>query len=162
MLPHQVYAVMGNIHQQRLKTEGLGLPLQCDNAGLAFNSGNLLEYSEEELEIHKKYIAMYKEIRNTVQFGKFYRLANFTQDSIYATQYVDDEQSVLFLCTSVNTFFNDKFHHINLDGLDKNAQYKLSYHGKEELYGGAYLMNVGLDFDMGGTLESKIIIIIVR
>lgn len=124
--------------------------------------GNLLEYSEEELEIHKKYIAMYKEIRNTVQFGKFYRLANFTQDSIYATQYVDDEQSVLFLCTSVNTFFNDKFYHINLDGLDKNAQYKLSYHGKEELYGGAYLMNVGLDFDMGGTLESKIIIIIVR
>lgn len=121
--------------------------------------GNLLRYSEKELEIHKKYIAMYKEIRNTVQFGSFYRLANFKQDSIYATQYVDDRQSVLFLCTSVNTFFNDKFYHINLDGLDKDAQYKLCYNNKEEIYGGAYLMNVGLDFDMGGTLESKIIIL---
>lgn len=121
--------------------------------------GNLLKYTEEELEIHKKYIAMYKEIRNTVQFGKFYRLANFKEDSIYGVQYVDVEQSVLFLCTSVNTFFNDKFYHINLDGLDKNAQYKLSYNGKDEIYGGAYLMNVGLDFDIGGTLESKIIIL---
>ncbi len=121
--------------------------------------GNLLKYSKEELEIHKKYIAMYKEIRNTVQFGKFYRLANFEQDKIYATQYVDENQSVLFLSTSVNTFFNDKFYHICLDGLDVNSKYKLLYNGKEETFGGAYLMNVGLDFDMGGSLESKIIIL---
>lgn len=102
---------------------------------------------------------MYKEIRNTVQFGSFYRLANFKEDSIYATQYVDENQSVLFLCRGVNTFFNDRFYHINLDGLDKDAYYKLCYDNKEELYGGAYLMNVGLDFDIGGTLESKIIIL---
>lgn len=121
--------------------------------------GNLLKYGEEELEIHKKHITMYKEIRNTVQFGNFYRLANHAQDSINATQYVDEEQSVLFLCTSANSFFNDKFYHINLDGLQEEAQYKLTYNGKEEVYGGAYLMNVGLDFDMGGTLQSKIIII---
>ncbi len=121
--------------------------------------GNLLRYTKEELEIHKKYITMYKEIRNTVQFGKFYRLANYQMDSIYGVQYVDDEQSVLFLCTSVNTFFNDKFYHIKMEGLDKNARYKFSYNGKEEIYGGAYLMNVGLDFDMGGTLQSKIIIL---
>ncbi len=121
--------------------------------------GNLLKYSEEELDIHKKYIAMYKEIRNTVQFGSFYRLANFSQDSIYATQYVSENQSVLFLCTSVNTFFNDKFYHINLEGLDENAQYKFEHDGKEVAFSGSYLMNVGLDFDMGGTLQSKIIII---
>lgn len=119
--------------------------------------GNLLKYDEKELEIHKKYIELYKQIRNTVQFGRFYRLANFEQDSIYATQYVDDEQSVLFLCTSANSFFNDKFYHVNLDGLDKYVQYTLTYDNKEEIYGGAYLMNVGLDFEMGGTLQSKIV-----
>ncbi len=121
--------------------------------------GNLLKYSEEELEIHRKYIAMYKEIRNTVQFGSFYRLANFSQDNIYATQYVDDAQSVLFLCRSVNSFFNTKFYHICLDGLDENAQYKFEYEDKEVTFSGSYLMNVGLDFEMGGTLQSKIVIL---
>ena len=121
--------------------------------------GNLLKYSEEELEIHRKYIAMYKEIRNTVQFGSFYRLANFKEDSIYATEYVDENQSVLFLCRGANTFFNSKFYHINLDGLDKDSQYKFEYEGKEAVFSGAYLMNVGLDFDMGGTLQSKIIVL---
>ena len=121
--------------------------------------GNLLKYNEKELEIHKKYIAMYKEIRNTVQFGKFYRLANFAQDSIYATQYVDCQQSVLFLCRGVNTYFNSKFCHIKLDGLDENAQYTFCYEDKEVTYTGSYLMNVGLSFEMGGSLQSKIIIL---
>lgn len=120
--------------------------------------GNLLKYDEKELEIHRKYIAMYKEIRNTVQFGKLYRLADFKNDSIYATEYVDDEQGVLFLCTSANSFFNDKFYHITLNGLEKNASYKMCIDNEEKVFSGGYLMNVGLDFDMGGTLSSKIII----
>ena len=121
--------------------------------------GNLLKYNEEELEIHRKYIALYKEIRDTVQFGKLYRLADFDNDNIYANQYVKENQSVLFLCKSVNTFFNEKFYHIRLRGLDELARYTVKYDGKEENYSGAYLMNVGLDFEMGGTLQSKIIVI---
>lgn len=120
--------------------------------------GNLLKYSEEELEIHRKYIAMYKEIRNTVQFGSFYRLADFSKDSIYATQYADEKCSVLFLCNGANTFFNDKFCHVKLEGLEEDARYSFEFEGKEKILGGAYLMNVGLDFDMGGSLSSKIII----
>lgn len=121
--------------------------------------GNLLKYNEEELELHRKYIALYKEIRNTVQFGKLYRLADFENDGIYANQYVGENQSVLFVCKSVNTFFNEKFYHIRLKGLDEFARYTLKYDGKEESCSGAYLMNVGLGFEMGGTLQSKIIII---
>ena len=121
--------------------------------------GNLLKYSEEELEIHRKYIALYKEIRNTVQFGRFYRIANFEEDKIYATQYVNGNQSVLFLAKNVNTFFNEKFYRIKLDGLDEFARYTLKYDDREENFSGAYLMNVGLEFEMGGTLQSKIIIL---
>ena len=66
---------------------------------------------------------------------------------------------MLFLCTGVNSFFNDKFYHINLDGLDENAQYKFEYEGKEAVFSGSYLMNVGLNFEMGGTLESKIVVL---
>ena len=121
--------------------------------------GNLLKYNEEELELHRRYIALYKEIRETVQFGKLYRLADFENDHLYANQYVKDNQSVLFLCKSVNTFFNEKFFHIRLKGLDGLARYTVKYDGKEESYGGDYLMNVGLGFEMGGTLESKIIVL---
>ena len=121
--------------------------------------GNLTKYSEEELEIHRRYISLYKQIRETVQFGKFYRLASFEEDKIFATQYVKDSESVLFLAKSVNSFFNDKFYHINLDGLDELARYTVKNGDKKESYSGAYLMNVGLDFEMGGTLESKIILI---
>ncbi len=121
--------------------------------------GDLSKYSEEELEIHKKYIEMYKQIRNTVQFGKFYRLANYKQDSIYVTQYVDESQSVLFLCTNANMFFNDNFLHVKLQGLCEDAQYTFEHDGKQVTFGGAYLMNVGLDFEIWGSLQSKIIII---
>ena len=119
--------------------------------------GNLMKYNEKELDIHKKYISLYKEIRNTVQFGRLYRLADFDNDRIFANQYVDDEQSVLFLCTPATSFFNDKFYHINLDGLEENARYTVKYDDFEKNYGGAYLMNVGLDFEIGGTLRSKIV-----
>ncbi len=121
--------------------------------------GNLLKYNEKELEIHKKYISLYKEIRNTVQFGFFYRLANFQKDKIYATEYVLGNQAVVFLCKKVNTFFNDKFLRLRLEGLDKNSQYKFTFRDREFIKSGAYLMNVGLEFEMGSTLESEIIIL---
>lgn len=120
--------------------------------------GNLLKYSDKELEIHRKYISLYKEIRNTVQFGALYRLLNFAQDSIYANEYVYANQCVLFLCTGVNTFFNDKFYHINLEGLEEDALYRFEYEGQEKVFSGAYLMNVGLDYEMGSTLQSEIVI----
>jgi alpha-galactosidase len=121
--------------------------------------GDLSKYDKKVLDLHKKYIELYKEIRNTVQFGRFYRLANYAQDKIYATQYVDDEQSVVFLCKNANLFYNDNFIHINLNGLDKDAKYEFEFEGKKVVYGGAYLMNVGLDFDIWWSLQSRILVL---
>lgn len=121
--------------------------------------GNLLNYSDKELDIHRRYIALYKQIRNTVQFGSFYRLASFGNDGIYATQYVRDSQSVLFLCKGVNTLYKDRYYHIKLKGLEENAKYSIEYSGEKLQLSGAYLMNVGLDLELGGTLDSEIIIL---
>ena len=110
------------------------------------------------MEIHRKYISLYKEIRNTVQFGRFYRLANFKQDKYYATEYSDNEKAVLFICTNPNSFLADQFCRIKLDGLDENAKYKVTYGMDEKVLGGDYLMNVGLEFELYGTLASKIVI----
>ena len=120
--------------------------------------GNLLKYSDEELEIHRKYIELYKQIRPTVQFGRFYRLATYKNDGVYATQYVKDSQSVLFMCKSVNTLYKDRYYHINLKGLDADALYSFDCRGKKQTLSGKYLMNVGLDVEIGGTLESRIFV----
>ena len=58
----------------------------------------------------------------------------------------------------MTTFFNDKFYHITLAGLEEDALYKFEYEGEEKVLSGAYLMNVGLDYEMGSSLQSKIIV----
>ena len=42
---------------------------------------------------------------------------------------------------------------------DEFARYNVKIDDDTENYSGAYLMNVGLEFEMGGTLESKIVVI---
>ena len=77
---------------------------------------------------------------------------------IYATEYVGDGKAVLFVCKNNSIFFADRFYHICLEGLDENADYRVIYGDEEKTFGGDYLMNVGLRFDMGGALDSKIIV----
>ncbi len=120
--------------------------------------GDLTKYDKKELDLHKKYIKLYKEIRNTVQFGRFYRLANFEQDKFYATEYVDDEQCVVFLCKNANLFYNDNYMRFKLDGLDEKANYTFKIDKTKYTYSGSYLMNVGLEFDIWWSLSSKIIV----
>ena len=120
--------------------------------------GNLLKYTDEELEIHRKYIEMYKSIRSTVQFGSFHRLASYSPDGFYATQYTDNDRTVVFICGSVNTFFSQRGHHIKLRGLDSNKKYTAVSGMEKSVFSGDALMNVGLDFELGSTLDSKIII----
>lgn len=121
--------------------------------------GDLLSYTKEELETHKKYIELYKKVRNTVQFGRFYRLADFERDGIYGTQYVDDKQSVVFICTGANSFFPNRFIHVNLNGLENDRMYRVTCDDAETIHSGSYLMNVGLDFEERGPFRSKIIIL---
>lgn len=122
---------------------------------------NLLKYSDEELEICKKYISMYKEIRETIQFGNFYRLKNYKDDGFYATQYVskDKSQSVLFVCGNANSFFNKQFKTISLRGLDSDALYTLIDGNHEITKHGSYFMNLAYNFRVDRALYSKIFLL---
>ncbi len=55
--------------------------------------GDLTEYSEEDIEISKKNVVLYKEIRELVQFGNLYRLMDIDKDEILFNQYVNDEKT---------------------------------------------------------------------
>lgn len=119
--------------------------------------GNLHRYSEEEIEKSKKYVALYKEIRNTVQFGDFHRLANYENDGFYATQYNDESQSVVFVCSPATSFFNDRLRIVLLRGLESKADYSVSVDGSEYKMSGSYLMNAGISLDLTRPFTGKII-----
>lgn len=120
---------------------------------------NLLHFSDEDIATSKKYIALYKEIRELVQFGDFYRLKTYNDNGFYATQYVNDDksESVVFINSDANSFFNKQFRTISLKGLDDNKKYRVVFDDKEIIKSGACLMNFTFDIRLYKPLDGKII-----
>lgn len=122
--------------------------------------GNLTKYSEDDLEICKKNIELYKEIREIVQFGNLYRLMDIDKDEILFNQYVNDDQtkSVAFIAANGTRFYKKSIP-MRFDGLDNNKKYKLKLGGEEYAKSGAYLMNVGIELEVRGVDYNEIVII---
>lgn len=122
--------------------------------------GNLTKYSNEDLEICKKNIALYKEIRDIVQFGDLYRILDIEKDEVLLNQYVnsDKSKSVAFLLANGTRFYKKRIP-IRFDGLDKSKRYKLTVQNKRYEKSGAYLMNVGIPLHIRGVDYNEIIII---
>lgn len=107
--------------------------------------GNLTKYSDEDLQICKKNIELYKKIRDIVQLGDLYRLLNIEEDEVLLNQYVSPDKchSVAFLAANGTILFKKD---INLvfDGLDENSVYTVKIWNKTFEKSGAYLMSVGI------------------
>lgn len=107
--------------------------------------GNLTKYSDEDLQICKKNIALYKKIRDIVQLGDLYRLLNIEDDEVLLNQYVSPDKchSVAFLAANGTILFKKD---INLvfDGLDENSVYTVKIWNKTFEKSGAYLMSAGI------------------
>ncbi|MGN1160842.1 MAG: alpha-galactosidase [Candidatus Fimenecus sp.] len=122
--------------------------------------GNLTKYSEKDLEICKKNIALYKQIRPLVQFGKLYRNMDIDKDEILFNQYVNEErtESVAFIAANGTRFYK-KSVPMRFNGLDEQKRYTLSIHGKTYEKSGAYLMYVGIDLEVRGAFYNEIVTI---
>lgn len=118
---------------------------------------NLNEYSEQDIQKAKKYIALYKEIRPIIQFGKLYRLRNESAHGYWANEYVGDNEAVLFVMTTAHTLDNRHHKVLNLRGLDEKAKYSYTVNGKDFVHSGAYLMNGGLSLELYNPFDAKII-----
>ena len=122
--------------------------------------GNLTKYSEKDLEICKKNISLYKQIRPLVQFGKLYRNMDIDKDEILFNQYVNAEktESVAFIAANGTRFYK-KSVPMRFNGLDEQKRYTLSINGKTYEKSGAYFMNVGIDLEVRGADYNRIILI---
>ena len=104
---------------------------------------DITELNEEEMEAVKKQVNNYKEIRELVQFGNFYRLRSPFADNFTAWSYLSqDKEEVLAGFYQVLATSNPKEETLKLKGLDPERDYKELNSG--EIYGGDELMNFGI------------------
>ena len=117
---------------------------------------DITKLSNEEKEIMKEQINFYKEVRDTIQFGKLYRLSNPFEDNDVAWMYVsDDKKEIIITLVRQYATVNRGFTNLKLKGLDENSSYEVV--GENLTLGGDILMNLGLNIPMfEGDFASKV------
>ena len=108
-----------------------------------------------EKEIIKEQVKLYKEIRETIQFGKYYRLSSPFENNDVAWMFISkdcEEIIVSFVRTLAKP--NPKFISLKLVGLDESSDYEIL--GENMIVGGDELMNIGLNVpELKGDYQAK-------
>ncbi len=134
----------------------LSFRLHCAMCGALGIGNDLNKMSEEELAGLKKGVSDYKRIRHIVQFGKLYRLGNLKKDGLAGVQYVNGEDSILFVFLS-QCRYGQKEYRFRLKGLAENRVYRVNGRDGEVIKSGAFLMYYGLTLHMSGDYDSQMI-----
>ncbi len=126
---------------------------------------NLNHWTAEDTQLATRMVAVYKRIRNTVQYGSLYRLLSPTANDVAANQYVsrDAQEAVLFAFRHSQQF-STSAPAIHLQGLDQHAMYTLESADaklveQQMAVSGAYLMGHGLDLRLQGDYDSTLVLL---
>lgn len=117
---------------------------------------DLTHLSEEEKEVMKKQVTFYKEYRQLIQFGEYYRLKSPFEGNQVSWMFVGKrKEEALVFYSRFMAEASAAFRVLKLTGLDPNGEYEVE--GK--IIGGDVLMSIGLyiDTDMWGDYASKLI-----
>ncbi len=123
--------------------------------------GNLTAWEQEDKEIAKEMISLYKKFRNTIQQGKYYRLKNPFEETRSAVQFVsqDRSESVVFAFQVYETIAGVPYNSVNnrlvLHGLEEDASYSVSDGEEEFVISGKVLMSSGIAVYLKGNYASK-------
>lgn len=118
-----------------------GISAMCGNFGYELD---LTKLTDEEKSQAKAQVAFYKEVRELIQFGDFYRIKSpFTSNEVAWSFVAKDKSEAIVSFFRVLAVPNDNFTTVYAVGLDENAVYKDMRTGK--LYGGDELMYVGIN-----------------
>ena len=117
---------------------------------------NLFDWTNAEKDEARQLIGLYKEIRDIVQHGRQYRLLSPKTSHLAAVMYINGSQTeaVLFAFIHLN-HFGDELPRIYLKGLKEDSLYIVE--GKGLVLSGKALMKVGIQLQMNGDFDSKVI-----
>ena len=111
--------------------------------------GNLSEWTTEELAEAAEWIATYKTIRETVQFGRQYRLkADRVTTSLM--QYTSNDQTVILAVAPMRKHGIGHYR-FRLAGLEETTLYQV----EDRQLSGAYLMQQGLTWNYTNDYEAR-------
>ena len=113
----------------------------CGVLGYYFDIRKL---TSDEKEFVKKQVAIYKKIRQTIQFGNFYRLLNPFEGNEAAWMFVSEDKTKAFVAyfRTLNKV-PGILRRLRLKGLDTNMDYKLI--DSKKTFGGDELIYLGLN-----------------
>lgn len=118
---------------------------------------DLATLTEDELKTVAEQIKEFKEIRETVHKGDMYRLKSPFEGGNCAWEFVsEDKAQAVMMYVTVLATPQPPLTCVKLDGLDAGAKYREKKSGK--IYGGDYLMNVGLYFEDCHDFISKMMV----
>ncbi len=117
---------------------------------------NILKFNDEEIEMSKKLIEEYKEIRDVIQEGEFYRLENTSKNNYHLYQYNKEDRTILFVFLPQSEI-GHRSALVKLRGLKEEAIYSANIREKEIVKSGAYFMNHGIEIRLDGDYDSEII-----
>lgn len=118
---------------------------------------NILKFNDEEIEMSKKLIEEYKEIRDVIQEGDFYRLENTSKNKYHLYQYNKEDRTILFAFLPQSEI-GHRGTLVKLRGLEEDTMYAANIRGKEIIKSGAYLMNHGVEIKLNGDYDSEIVV----
>lgn len=131
-------------------------------SGVLGIGNNITEWKSEEIEIAKKKIALYKEIRSLVHEGILFRLSSPFNSNRSVLEYVSpNKNEAVVFCYNVgeqigaSTRCPVEKSRLVLKGLKENGIYSID--GDKKQYSGNYLMNTGIVYPVTGICKSKII-----
>jgi len=105
---------------------------------------DLTKLSENEKNIIKEQIELYKKIWQIIYDGDLYRLINPFEENACAWMYVTpDKKNALVVYVNILAEPNPPFKKLKLDGLDPNKRYIIE--GEDKIYYGDELMYIGLN-----------------
>lgn len=142
-------------HQANRTTplETRGVSAMAGNFGYELD---ITKLSEEEKEELKEQISLYKEIRETVQFGALYRLKSpFNSNEVAWMMISEDKNEVVVSYVRQWALVNESFSNLKLTALDKDSEYEII--GEDTILSGDELMYIGLNIpELYGDYVSKL------
>jgi len=131
-----------------------------NHTAMAGNFGieaNLLKWSKKELDILKKDIMFYKDIREIIYYGDLYRVENPYNSKRVSFMYVSKDKTKAVLFVYAIEDLNNVNITIKLKGLNSANKYLLILKNKRVILQGKYLMNSGLKIPVTKKQDSLIV-----
>lgn len=123
--------------------------------GMLGIGANISRFSEETLTEFAKYIAQYKEIRETIQYGMQYRLSSLRESPLHAVEYISENGEDIAIFAFHQGFCYDAPEpRVYPQGLCPQALYQVE--GLENPLHGSTLMKAGLETSLYGDFDSKL------